>query len=244
MAKGLIDIVVGSGYFRLNPWEYLVEQGRKYRIKVYAGLSEPRVKEEHPLLKRLQSPVYRARSAAALQAGVDGLYIFNEYNTRSQYLSEIGNKEKLKNKNNLYFVTYRNANPESYLKDGQNYSDLPLLTPTNPVSIGSESVEFTMEIGDERNQAEIALILYSRGGNPGTMTANFNGVALISKKNTDDGLAVFEILPESVEPGENDLELSYVPGKNPLILLDAAILFYRNNEDPDIKELATLCFNN
>ncbi len=105
MAKGLVDIVVGSGYFRLNTWNYLVEEGHKCGVKVYAGLSEPGIKKEYPLLVRLQNPVFRARSSAALQAGVDGLYIFNEYNARSKYLSEIGSASKLKSKNNLYLTS-------------------------------------------------------------------------------------------------------------------------------------------
>jgi len=244
MENGLVDIVVGSGYFRLNPWEYLVELGNKYGVKVYAGLSEPRVTKEYPLLKRLQSPVYRARSAAALQAGVDGLYIFNEYNTRSKYLSEIGNKVKLKNKNNLYFVTYRNANPNSYLKNGYDYSNIPILTPSNTVILDAKPLALSLELGDESIQAKIALILYSQGGNPGTVKAHFNGTELKFKKTTDEGLSVFEILSEVVKPGENDLELSYVPTQNPLTLLDAAILFFRNPDESDIKELAALCFDN
>ena len=244
MAKGLADIVVGSGYFRLNPWKHLVELGGKYGVKVFAGLSEPRVKKEHPLLKRLQSPVYRARSAAALQAGVDGLYIFNEYNTRSQYLSEIGNKDKLKNKNNLYFVTYRNASPNSYLKDGGEFYNLPLITPSDPISVGSEPVEFKLEIGDESYPAKVALVLYSQGSNIENIKANLNGTTLKFKKTTDDGLSVFEIPKESVNPGENTLQLEYVSGKNPMTLLDAAILFFRDSSDPDTKELATFCFDN
>ncbi len=243
MAKGLVDIVVGSGYFRLNTWNYLVEEGHKYGVKVYAGLSEPRIKKEHPLLVRLQNSVFRARSAAALQAGVDGLYIFNEYNTRSKYLSEIGSASKLKSKNNLYFVTYRNASPDSYLKDGRGYSNIPIITPSNPIIISSEPVKFKLEIGDESSPAKVALILYSLGGNPENVKAGLNGTTLKFKKTTDDGRSVFEIPMESVNTGKNILQLSYAIGQNPLTLLDAAILFIRNSSDADTKELATLCFD-
>lgn len=244
MANGLVDIVVGSGYFRLNPWKYIVEQGHKYGVKVYAGLSEPRVKKEHPLLVRLQNPVYRARSAAAWQAGVDGLYIFNEYNTRSRYLSEIGSAEKLKNKNNLYFVSYRNGNPDAYLENGETYFTLPLLTPTDPLVIDSKSVELSLEIGNESIPAKIALILYSQGSNPGSIKASLNNIPLKYQKCTDDGLSVFEVPLESVKPGKNDLTLAYGNGYKTPKLLDAAVLFYRNPDDPDAKKLAALCFDN
>jgi len=246
MSEGLVDIVVGSGLFRLNPWKYLVEQGHQYGVKVYAGLSEPRVKKEHQLLKRLSDPVYRARSAAAWEAGVDGLYIFNEYDTRSRYLSEIGKADKLKNKNNLYFATYLNWNLENSLgsiKGGNNHLNLPLLTPSDTVILDDNPLALSLEIGDENYQAKIALILYSQGGNPEGVKAYLNGTELKFKKTTDDGLSIYEISPESVKPGENDLELSYVPGQNPLTLLDAAILFYRNPDDVNTKKLAEVCFN-
>ena len=242
MRKGLVDIVVGSDYFRLNPWKYLVEQGHKYGIKVYAGLSEPRVQKEHPLLIRLQNPVYRARSAAAWQAGVDGLYIFNEYNTRSLYLSEIGSAKKLKDKNTLYFATYLNANPNSYLKEGVNSFNLPLLTPSNPKILDSKPLALSLEIGDENVPAKVALLLYAQGSNPEAIQASLNGIPLKYKKNTSDGLSVFEIPFQTVKPGENSLILNRKPGQNTFTLLDVAIFFCRNPDDPDINKLATICF--
>lgn len=242
MSKGLVDIVVGSGYFRLNPWKYLVETGHKHGVKVYAGLSEPRVKNEHPQLNRLQNPVYRARAFAAWQAGVDGLYIFNEYNTRSRYLREIGDADKLKDKNNIYFLTCLNGKPDSYLKDGSNYLNLPVLTPSDPVVLDSQPLKLSMEIGAESLPARIALLLYSQGNNPEAVAADLNGIALNYLQSTGDGLSVFEVPQEAVKSGENELNLNRVPGQEGLTLLDVAILFFRDADDPEIKGLATLCF--
>lgn len=242
MEKGLVDIVVGSGYFRLNSWDYLVASGHKYGVKVYAGLSEPRIKDEHPLLNRLQNPVYRARSFAAWQAGVDGLYIFNEYNTRCRYLREIGTPSKLKDKNNLYFITYRNANPESYLKNGKDYLSIPVLTPANPVNLNTNALSLQLEIGNESTPASTVLILYTKDGKPESVKASLNGVSLQYSKSTGDGLSVFEIPKECVNAGKNILELN---GQNAgsVTLLDAAIFFYRNADDPDTQKLAQICFN-
>jgi len=44
MEKELIDIVLGSGYFRLNPWADLVRLGQKHGVIIYAGLSESRIR--------------------------------------------------------------------------------------------------------------------------------------------------------------------------------------------------------
>jgi hypothetical protein len=236
-------MIVGSGYFRLNFWNYFVELGHKYGVKVYAGLSEPRVRDEHPQLVRLQNPVFRARASAAWQAGVDGIYIFNEYNTRSQYLREIGNAEKLKDKNNLYFLTYLNANPNSYLKEGSSFLGLPVVTPVNPYALGSDQASFQLEIGNENTPAKTALILYLKEGNPEMIKTDLNGTGLkfLSKKN--GGICVFEVPDGCVKPGKNILNIGSKRG-NTVTLLDAAIFFYRNADDPDTKELASLCFGN
>lgn len=242
LSKRLVDIVVGSDYFRLNPWKYITAAGHRYGAKVYAGLSESRIENEHPLLKRLQNPVYRARSAAAWQAGVDGLYIFNEYNTRSLYLSQIGSAAQLKGKNNLYFATYLNANPNSYLKNGSSYRNVPLLTPSNSVKMSDQPITYTVEFGDESKQAKVALILYSQGGNPLSVRAYLNEKQLSFIKKTSDGLSVYHISHETVKPGENNLKLAYDSNQGILTLLDIAVLFYRDQNDPDTKKLATICF--
>jgi len=241
MKNGLIDIVVASGLFRLNPWESMVELGHKYSVKVYAGLSESRVKEEHPLLIRRKNPTYRARSAAAWQAGVDGLYIFNEYNTRKKYLSEIGNANKLKSKNNLYFVTYRNRDPNYRLNNGVKYSSLPLLTPVDPVKLKSGSVTFPLETGDESTTAEIALILYSEGGNPETLKVNLNNTRLLYHKSAEKGLSIFKVPEEAVKSGMNKIIINSDNGEE-MTLLDIAMFFYRDSNDPEIKELVNAAF--
>ncbi len=242
MAKGLLDLVVGSDYFRLNPWRYLVELGHKYGVKVYAGLSEPRVAAEHPLLVRFQNPVSRARCAAAWQAGVDGLYIFNEYNTRSRYLSEIGSAGKLKHKDKLYFATYLYKDPKTYLKDGDNYFTLPLLLPSYPTVIGSDPKIFSLEIGDEEATAKIALILYLQKSGQVAIKAEINGFPLKYMKSTEDGLYVYEVSSGIIKQGENFLRVSCDLNQKLLKLLDAAILFHRNADDRDTEKLVSTCF--
>jgi hypothetical protein len=249
MKLGLVDIVVGSDYFRLNAWDYFVNDCHKYGVKVYAGLSEPRVNKEHPDLIRLQNSMYRAQAAAAWQAGVDGIYSFNEYNTRSQYLREIGNPDKLGDKNNLYFITYRNGNPNSYLKNGIEYAKLPLLSPVNPLTIKSEPLKLMVEIGNESKPSKVFLVLYSSGIEPKYLKVNMNDAQAVYKKSTKDGLIIFEVSQNSIQPGKNNLSVSIndlsKKGKEKNItaptLLDAAILFYRNADDPELKALTDLC---
>lgn len=246
MEKGLVDIVVGSGYFRLNPWVDMVKQGQKYGIKVYAGFSESRIRSgQYPGLIRNQNAVYRARAAAAWEAGVDGIYSFNEFNMGRKYLREIGKPEILNSTNNLYFVTYRNGNPNAYLKDGSDYLNLPMLSPANPVSIGQEPMDFMIEIGNEDDYASTSIILYGKDVDPKNLEVYINKTKAPFKKSTEDGIIVFDVSNSAIQPGMNNLTIKNFAGESGLgtnpILLDAAILFYRNSDDPELKELAEIC---
>lgn len=247
--RGLIDIVVGGGYFRLNPWENMVYALRNYNVKYYADFSESRIRNEHPLLVRQQNAVFRARAAAAWQAGVDGIYSFNEYNSRAGYLSEIGQADKLTGTNNLYFVTYRGgsglSDPEFYLKNGIQHFNLPTLFPQKPVNIESKPVEFTLEIGSENESSDVFVILYTEGVAPGDIKIAVNNEEGVYRNSTEDGLIIFEIPQRAIIAGNNNLMVSSVDQgsiHSGSKLLDAAILFCRNKDDTELEHLTALCF--
>lgn len=243
MRRGLIDILVGGGYYRLNPWKKLVEQGEKYGAKVYADLSESRINNEHSYLKRNQSAVYRARASAAWESGVDGIYSFNDFNLGRQHFKEIGYPEKLRSTNNLYFVTYRNGNPNSYLNNGIDYLNMPMLSPSNPNSL-QNPLDFFIEIGDERTPARVFIILYTKDVNPENLEVSINNNSSTLKNSTDDGLVVFEVTSNMVLQGINDLSIKNNSSGGTPSLLDMAILFSRNVDDPALKELTTICLQN
>jgi hypothetical protein len=117
------------------------------------------------------------------------------------------------------------------------------VTPGKPVILDSEPLELLLETGDESRPARTALLLYSRGNNPESVEADLNGVALTYLKSTGDGLSVYEVPQKAVKAGENRLGLRSAPGKSNLTLLDVALLFCRDTDDPEVKELATLCFS-
>ena len=79
LRQGLVDLMVTTGYFRLNPWQYSVALGHKYGAKVYACLSEVRPSSDAPQYNsqyRNSPQGYRARAIQALKAGVDCRYLF------------------------------------------------------------------------------------------------------------------------------------------------------------------------
>lgn len=252
MKEGLVDIVIGSCYFRLNPWSNLVEMGKNSEAKMYAGLSESRILNEHRLLLRNKNHVYQARAAGAWQAGVDGLYSLNEYNPHMKYLRVIGEPAKLRKTNKLYFVTdvcppYNAWNsPNGYLKDGERLYTIPILSPQHPVKISEQPLGFPMEIGDESEPAKACVILYTRDVDPELLQVSLNNSQLTLRK-TLDSLSVFDVANSNIVAGKNLLQVKlgngakYSKSKTPMAL-DAAILLVRDTVDQDLQPLAEFCF--
>jgi hypothetical protein len=150
---GLVDILIGSGYFRLNEWSYLTDLKDTYDIMVYAGLSESRINLEG-VYERDNDATYRARALTALKAGVDGVYIFNKFDPDALFLDQIGDKDIMDTMDQLYFLTYRDNSSNPYLEYGDQYSAFnpefrfPIEMDTNWYSNYGTNKSFLMD-GDE-----------------------------------------------------------------------------------------------
>lgn len=149
LAEGLADVLIGTCYFQLNPWEHLVELGHRHGLPVYAGLSESRVLGE-TRFHRQSIESYRARAARAWAAGADGIYLFNLFDPRHAVWRELGDPAALRSMDKLYFVTVRNGDPQRYLADGRTYRHVPILTPSDPWLLPSDKPrEVDLAIGDD-----------------------------------------------------------------------------------------------
>ena len=69
LSEGLTDLLIVTGYTQLNPWDYSVKLARKYGVKVYPSLDEPRVRDPEAQKARASLESYRGR---ALQAWAGG----------------------------------------------------------------------------------------------------------------------------------------------------------------------------
>ncbi len=242
--EGLVDIVVGSCYFRLDFWENFAKLGKGKNVKMYAGLSESRVREEHPLLMRQQNAVFRARAAAAWQAGLDGMYSFNEYNTRVKYLSEIVDPDNLISTNNLYFVTYRDYTAGRYLAGGDDFFKMPRLSPTpgNHKKFDTGPFDFDIEIGNESVNADVYTIVFAENVRADDLVVKINGSPTKYLTTSGDGLYVFKADQSSVKGGINKFYIEEKSGgKDNQELKDAAIFFCRDKNDVEMRKLIALC---
>ena len=215
LREGLIDLLIGGGYFQMNPWEYLVELGHNYGVTVYPGLSESRVRGESPRFRRNSAESYRARAARVWQAGAGGVYLFNYFNPRSQFLREIGDPEALRSLDKVYFATVRNGNPNSYLTDGKQFRTVPILTPSDPIALTvGERCEIDVLVGDDLAlaapdgaPAKVTCHLLALGADH--MAVKLNGTRLESPKASDEWWD-YVVEPDLVRPGANRFEFANV----------------------------------
>ena len=148
LAQGLVDILSGTCYFQLNPWEYLVDLGHRYDVPVYPALSESRVQGESRL-RRNSLESYHARATQAWAAGADGIYMFNYFNPRGPVWRALGDPKALRTKDKLYFVTTRNGSPDRYLKGGSEFRNVPVISPSNPWLVSADARELVLPMGDD-----------------------------------------------------------------------------------------------
>jgi hypothetical protein len=219
LSESLVDLVTGSGYFRMNPWPYLVELGRRHNVKVYAGLSDSRVKADTSRFNRRAQDSYRARASQAWQAGVDGIYLFNMFNPHMGMLRDIGDPETLAPLDKTYFATVRGArgrsygNPDYWVADGRQWQNVPVLTPEGALTVlPGAPHSIPLYIGDDlaalREQGlepEVACHVAARGG--GRLAVQLNGQTL-PRESIEDQWLRFPLPEGLLQPGENVFEFS------------------------------------
>jgi hypothetical protein len=212
--QDLVDIVTAGGYFRLNEWEETVELGHRYGKQVYAGLSESRIREREG---RNALAAYRARATNALQAGVDGIYMFNYFKPRKPLWHEVGSLETMRGKTKHFYATYRGPRTaRAWLEGGGRYYSRPTLCPDAPVTVTSDqpaeseiviredlqaalnagfapTVRVSVQVADLADTGQLALALNGQRLPVGTM---------------EDGWLRTEAHPNLLRKGRNTVKMS------------------------------------
>ena len=126
LEEGLMDIVVGCGYFKLEPWENLAALGKKHNVPVYAALVRRRIEPNAP---EPEGPtaieIWRGEAMNAWKAGVNGIYTFNRFDPKDLIFRELGDPallETLPRKEQTAFdenCTW--SKPGTWVKDGGRY---------------------------------------------------------------------------------------------------------------------------
>ncbi|MFH1267965.1 MAG: hypothetical protein ABIK89_19785, partial [Planctomycetota bacterium] len=218
LREGLVDMLITTCYFRLNPWEYSVELGHKYGVPVYPCLSDSRVQGE-TRFRRSSTASYRGRAMNAWGAGADGLHLFNFFDPNAQIWREIGDPETLLSLDKLYFVNVRDDDPRRFLANGREYRTAPVFGPSHPRLITvSQPVKLEIVIGDDVSAAQ------GRGQKPEVklhleapaiqkleqLRVKLNGAELTGGV-LHDGWADYPVPLASVRRGANEVEIAAEP---------------------------------
>lgn len=131
-----IDLLVVSGYFRLNEWDYSAKLGQKYSVSVLASLDESRVKDEQAQRSRSKVESYLGRAATVRAVGMNGVVTFNLFNPDSPVFRQLGNPDEWPSLPKDFFASVRGVSRAS----GGNlpydsYRNSETLNPSNSISI-------------------------------------------------------------------------------------------------------------
>lgn len=217
LKEGLMDILITTDYFRLNPWEHSVRLGHEHGVKVYPALTDPRVRNESRF-QRKSVPAYRARAANAWASGADGLYLFNLYDIdrTSPLWGELGDPQALAFTDKHYFVSDLDGKPTSWLADGDKHRTIPLLTPTHPARLeAKQTLNTRIMIADDLAAAEKAgrratatLHLELPGFDDAKrLQVSLNGHALAAGK-AADGWVDLPVTAQQLKKGENEIAIT------------------------------------
>ncbi len=215
LGEGLVDILITTCYFQLNPWPVSVELGHRYGVAVYPCLSDSRVLGE-TRFRRHSFESLRGRASNAWLAGPDGLHLFNEFNPASPFWKELGSPATLVGKDKLFFVTMRDGNPASYLAGGGMYSTLPVLTPGSPLALEpGVAAPVELLVGEDvaaavaANRVPQATLHVRTVGlaDPGRLSAACNGTPLAAAIPAADWLD-FPLPASALNRGSNRFELT------------------------------------
>jgi hypothetical protein len=218
LKEGLADILVTSGYFRFQPWDWTVSLARQHGVAAYPGLSESRVRGE-TRFRRSSIAAYRARATNAWLAGANGIYLFNQFNPASAIWSELGSPETLVGKEKLYFIGYRDGRPGAYLKDSDGLRVLPSLMPGQGLALKSgETRGIDIMVGEDLAAARQAGLVPTVTactevpglGSPSRLVLTLNGHPGGTPAQTGDWLD-FPVDPAHLRQGLNRLEFALAP---------------------------------
>lgn len=220
LSEGLVDLLITTCYFRLNPWSYSVALGHRYNVPVYPCLSDSRIKGE-TRFRRSSVEAYRGEAVNAWAAGADGIHVFNLFNPKSKVFREVGDPETLRPLDKLFFVTVRDGDPSRFLADGKRHRKLDMLAPGHPIPITRRSpLRATIDVGDNLPSAlkaglEPAVTCHLEiplARTPGQVRASFNGIPLEQGKIIKKGWLDYPIKPDILRRGGNIVEIALVAG--------------------------------
>ena len=134
LAEGLVDILMTTCIFRLNPWKASVDLGHAHGVPVYPCLSDTRHTGEAEMV-RASGACYRARAMNVWDSGADGVYLFNYHKyhgSHSSLLRELGDPKTLTGLEKVYTTHARSTSTSYCVPGGERFAGISPLTQEHP----------------------------------------------------------------------------------------------------------------
>ncbi len=217
LQEGLVDLLVPSGYFQLNPWEYSVALGHKYGVKVYPSLDESRVRDKEAGALRRSVAAYRGRAQNVLHSGADGVYLFNYsdlFKSKFSLMKSMGSTDTLKGLDKVYFASVRGlGGAAGGTLPHRPFTNIPTLNPRHPLKLSpGKPTELDFPVGEDFSSTdqtpELQLVFRFAKTDPGAaLQITLNGHLLEAATVGEDGLRSYSIQPTQLKAGSNHLSL-------------------------------------
>jgi len=243
LREGLIDMVIGSGYWQSNPWNYLAELCRGLPVKCYASLDESRLPQTEgaPIeFSRRSVATYRGQAMAARQAGLDGVMYFNMFNPADVKRKMWGCPDTMRLHDKVYPVSYRgHRHATRYCKSGNRHVTLRELSTRRPSKLKPGATEgFSVWVGDDfealrrdniKPSCELLLHVAVPAGQD--LRVAVNGHEVVCRKSEQE-FRRYEVKAEHLNTGENRLKFTAGAGSDAraVIVLKDAVLSIFNFE--------------
>ncbi|MCC6682447.1 MAG: family 10 glycosylhydrolase [Phycisphaeraceae bacterium] len=151
LQEDLVDMVVGGGLIRLQPWEKSAAEVKKFGVPYYACLVDSCL-PYYDMDPEEQLRVWRGEALRAWRGGVDGIYTFNVFRPKNRIFRELGDPALLEtlpttDKFKLPWLAWRHYSKNGIrIKGGDQYFDPvlmenwlePLPQVIDPVPFGNE----------------------------------------------------------------------------------------------------------
>ena len=234
LQEHLVDLLMTTCIFRLNPWNVSVDLGQKYGVPVYPCLSDTRHEGEAEMV-RATAASYRARALNVWDSGADGVYLFNYFKyhgSHSSLLRELGAPSTLKASERVYTTHARSISTSYCVAGGERFATLLPLTQECPRKLRPgwmEQVE--LHVGEElsertrRGVPSLLLKLHTLGlADADDLAVKINGRRIRNGKKTGQWLE-FHPTPTCFRRGLNQFEFTLKPGRGSRPTLDDLLLW-------------------
>ena len=243
--ESIVDMVIGTGYFQCNPWHVMADVVHRNGGKFYAALDEPRNAMKRAPLGMLPGrgfavPFYRARMAAALAEGADGVYFFNMERKRLSSIAPLDPRHPCGAAQDYFAVPRATAFSQfwHYCADPMRFLNMPKIDPQRPLKLAAgETYAFDLVVGDDLAAyvpapGVTADVLTDAKEGPDdalVLSVNGNAMELATRKN---GVFTFAVPAKSVKRSSNAIVLTAAA---PLRIADFALRIH-NSPDKEKNE--------